>query len=111
MLGPDRLCDMLRAHECQDETPTGLRRRAEDELDRLSTLAVEIAGKAGFKGDPAAAFTAMERDHPGAAELVDVARSTLSRLRDFWIGTGAVGVDPSVSCSVRTCVAVRPIAR
>jgi uncharacterized protein (DUF885 family) len=49
----------------------------------------------------------MEEDHPTAEGLLPATAAMLDRLRDFWIGTGVISVDPQAHCEVRATPAFR----
>lgn len=99
-LGEERFCAMLTAQEGVVETAAALRRRVDVEMERLQAEAEEVAGRAGG-GSVADAFGRMEADHADAAHLLDTARETLDRLRDFWNSTGCVSIDDDIRCTVR----------
>jgi hypothetical protein len=100
VLGPARFCAMLDAQEGVRETPEALVRQAEAELDRLSAVTTELAGRMGA-GGVGGAIAALEADHPPADALLSTAAGMLDRLRDFWTATGVVPIDPDVECRVR----------
>lgn len=100
VLGAERFSAMLEAQEGIVETAPGLRARVDAEMTRLEQLAAEVGAQV-TSGGPAAAFAAMEADHPAAGGLVETAQAMLDRLRDFWAADGAVRIDPAERCSVR----------
>jgi uncharacterized protein (DUF885 family) len=101
VLGADRFCAMLQAQEGVAETATGLRARADHELNRLIELTAEVVAQVGSGDGLDAAFERMEREHPQADALVSTAADMLDRLRDFWTRSGVVSIDPQATCTVR----------
>jgi uncharacterized protein (DUF885 family) len=91
---------MLEAQEGVRETAASLVRQADAELARLGDATAEVAGEVGAGGVDAA-FAALEAERPTAEGLLGTAAGMLDRLRDFWIASGVVGVDPEVHCRVR----------
>ncbi|HEX6492024.1 MAG TPA: DUF885 domain-containing protein [Candidatus Dormibacteraeota bacterium] len=100
VLGEARFCAMLEAQEGVRETAASLIRQAGAELDGLTAATAEVAGRIGAGGVDAA-FAALEAEHPTAAGLLDTTAGMLDRLRDFWIASGVVTIDPEVHCRVR----------
>ncbi|HVS42355.1 MAG TPA: DUF885 domain-containing protein [Candidatus Dormibacteraeota bacterium] len=100
VLGEARFCAMLEAQEGVRETAASLIRQADAELARLTAATAEVADQVGGGGVDAA-FAALEAEHPTAAGLLDTTAGMLDRLRDFWIASGVVTVDPEVHCRVR----------
>ncbi|HXA28660.1 MAG TPA: DUF885 domain-containing protein [Candidatus Angelobacter sp.] len=106
-LGPAAFIALLEAQEGIRETVDSLRRRADDELERLGAQTVELAGRIAPDRPVAEVFTLMEEDHPSAAELLPATAAMLDRLRDFWIGTGVISVPSDAHCEVRPTPAFR----
>lgn len=100
VLGAERFCALLEAQEGVRESVGSLVRQAEAELALLGETTGEIAGEVGAGGVDAA-FAALEAERPAAAELLATAEGMLDRLRDFWIATGVVTIDPEIHCRVR----------
>jgi len=100
VLGAARFCAMLEAQEGVRETATSLIHQADAELARLTAATVEVTGQVGAGGVDAA-FAALEAEHPTAAALLDTTAGMLDRLRDFWIASAVVTIDPEVHCRVR----------
>lgn len=106
-LGPDRFVGLLAAQEGIRETPEGLRHHADAELERLEAQTRELAAQVAPGRPVAEAFGLMEERHPAADELLPFTASLLDRLRDFWIGTGVISIDPEAHCEVRPTPAFR----
>lgn len=99
-LGGRRFCAMLAAQEGVTETVAGLRSRVDAELDSLERRTKDLARRIGA-ASPAAAFAAMEADHPSAAELLPSATGMLERLRQRWADAGVVTIPEDITCRVR----------
>jgi len=106
-LGGDAFVALLEAQEGVRETVDSLRRRVDAELDRLGAQADELAGSIAPGRSVAEVFGLMEDDHPSAEELLPATQAMLDRLRDFWIGNGAISVPADAHCEVRATPAFR----
>jgi len=106
-LGPKAFVALLEAQEGLHETVDSLRRRADDELERLGAQLVEVAGSIAPGRPVAEVFGLMEEDHPGAAELLPSTEAMLDRLREFWLGTGVISLPADARCEVRPTPAFR----
>jgi uncharacterized protein (DUF885 family) len=100
-LGPARFVALLEAQEGLRETVDSLRRRADDELERLGAQTRELAAQLAGDRPVAEAFALMEAEHPTAAGLLGATEAMLDRLRRFWIDSGVISVDPGLMCEVR----------
>jgi uncharacterized protein (DUF885 family) len=106
-LGADAFIALLDAQEGIRESVEALRRRADDELERLGAQTVELASRLAPDRPVAESFTLMEADHPSAGELLPATEATLDRLRDFWIRSGVISVPADAHCEVRPTPAFR----
>ncbi|HEV7677596.1 MAG TPA: DUF885 domain-containing protein [Candidatus Dormibacteraeota bacterium] len=106
-LGADAFVALLEAQEGIRESVESLRRRADDELERLGAQTVELAGRLAPGRPVAESFTLMEADHPSADELLPATEAMLDRLRDFWIRSGVISVPADAHCEVRPTPAFR----
>jgi hypothetical protein len=100
VLGEARFCALLEAQEGVHETAASLTRQADAELAALGAATAEVAGEVGAGGVDAA-YAALEAERPTAAGLLGTTAGMLDRLRDFWIASGVVTIDPEVHCRVR----------
>jgi uncharacterized protein (DUF885 family) len=106
-LGPAAFIALLEAQEGISETVESLRRRVDEELERLAAETAEVAAVAAPGRSVGEAFTAMEDDHPSADELLPATEAMLDRLRDFWRRTGVISVPADAHCEVRPTQAFR----
>lgn len=106
-LGAERFVALLEAQEGICETVAALRRRADDELERLGAQTVEVARQVAAGRSVAECFALMEDDHPGPDTLLPATAAMLDRLRDFWIGTGVISIPADAHCEVRATPAFR----
>jgi uncharacterized protein (DUF885 family) len=106
-LGSEAFIALLAAQEGVTETVESLRRRADEELERLGAQTVSVAAAIAPGRPVGEVFTLMEEDHPSAEELLPATQEMLDRLRDFWIGTGVISVPAHAHCEVRPTPAFR----
>ncbi|MGI5499247.1 DUF885 family protein [Lentzea sp. CA-135723] len=95
LLGLERLAGLLRTHEGVETPPKDLLAEVSDEVGRL---AAELDRKSRALGGTAAELLS-------AAELrgsvLGTTEKIVERLREFWLGTGLVTVDPTAMPDIR----------
>jgi len=99
-LGPDRYRRMLWAGERVDQDLEGLRRRAEEELERLREELAAAARAVDPHLPPEEVVRALGREHPDEAELVPTVERILRELRGFLREHPVVTVPEPADCRV-----------